>query len=436
LKQQDILMKRIEEAEKKAADAQNMLEQQCKASAEREKQLRDDLSKERVSSEKQLTQLQEDLTQAQKELTAVTQSKEKMKALGAKAEQVRTEMVGRARQAEVSSTAEQVTLKKRIGDLEDHAVLHAQQEERSRQERAMLESEIKAKALQLRDTMEFNKKSMAITAKLSETVKLQEKEISELKWLKSKLEGELRLRSEKVETLAAVVKTLREAAHEHQEDNEQGGGIHGHQSIRSLVLALEHVTSEQRVAHSALRIGKAARDYLLQMERAPGSSKRKLNDQAANQGCDVTEPSAKKPLVQDLRGQTILTDLIPNKKELVVAQQGLGNTKFKARQNAQMAYNHAMLRKGCLQARATIFTEQLMVIEKLLAESNIECRTLEDAFRLVDEEYRLSSSQLEGTKLVLNNVQLLSMEMEIESNIKGRARPADVSSVADNHKYP
>ena len=64
-----------------------------------------------------------------------------------------------------------------------------------------LKSELKSKESQLKDTMAFNKKSMSITAKLNDCVKLQEKELNDLKWTKGMQQNELKEKALKIGAL-------------------------------------------------------------------------------------------------------------------------------------------------------------------------------------------------------------------------------------------
>lgn len=390
---------------------------------ERDNDLVESLKKEKATVSKLTREIdgcQNDLQMAQQGMDAFGRENEELKAKNAQLEQMRFEVLGCVKKAEQVWKLQQTAMQDKLVDLEGQARDTAIALERSKRENAALEGELKAKEDRHRIAMEFNKRSMATAAKLNETTKSQEKELSETRFLKASLESELRARSAKV--------------HELEMAAQQGGNLVSLEAIKAKDREIARLTSALQemgggngrwVHEMPLRIGGTGKEYLGRMTRNASAGKRKRGERESGgehlskaEHAAAAQGRGSEPPGQDLAGR------VATETSDVMTQMQTTRTRQHALEDAEQDHQESLLRKRCLEARQHIFREQLRVIERLTAQAGEECRSAEEQVSLMRNEAEASWEDLKERKSSLNNAQLLSTEIEVEKKVAERIEAA------------
>eukprot|EP00658_Telonema_sp_P-2_P078746 TRINITY_DN7451_c0_g1_i11.p1 TRINITY_DN7451_c0_g1~~TRINITY_DN7451_c0_g1_i11.p1 ORF type:complete len:498 (+),score=131.96 TRINITY_DN7451_c0_g1_i11:156-1649(+) len=229
--------------------------------------------------------LKNEVIYAHRELEVILEENHKLKALGDQCEQALLQAADELRKYQDPEThpsnsklVAQAELTARQAELD---TLNAQHEA-TKSAADSLRRELRLKENQLKETMEFNKKSMAVTARLNECVKVQEKEIGELRWSKGMLQNEVKEKGLKIEALElvasappAVPAALGASAAELASKDQEIADLKA--KLQESARTMDKIKQEQniRIPWNSLKLSASAQEYLGQLVQRTNAPKRK-----------------------------------------------------------------------------------------------------------------------------------------------------------------
>jgi len=316
--------------------------------------------------------LKGEVIHAHQELQTVAEENAKLKALGYQSEQALMQAAEALKKYETSRAKE---VNKHQGERVVHlSELSSVQSELDQLRPQMtsaksalisLKSELKSKESQLKDTMAFNKKSMSITAKLNDCVKLQEKELNDLKWTKGMQQNELKEKALKIGALQAL-QDSRQAipapapapAHLRGEltskDNEIEKLKKALEESKQQVSSMKQLRDRQiQIPWNAATLGATAREYISQL--AGRGVKRKAADLHVEDAAEATKlnkHAIRKLTDADLEKE-MNSAMSQQQGSVSKAQRNLLQAQ-KALRDAQEARDANYTRKRCVEARAKV----------------------------------------------------------------------------------
>jgi len=318
--------------------------------------------------------LKGEVIHAHQELQTVAEENAKLKALGYQSEQALMQAAEALKKYETSRAKE---VNKHQGERVVHlSELKSVQSELDQMRPQMtsaksalisLKSELKSKESQLKDTMAFNKKSMSITAKLNDCVKLQEKELNDLKWTKGMQQNELKEKALKIGALQALQDSRQAVpapapapAHLREElaskDNEIEKLKKALEESKQQVSSMKQLRDRQiQIPWNAATLGATAREYISQL--AGRGVKRKATDLHVEDAAEATKlnkHAIRNVMLTDADLEKEMNSAMSHQQSSVSkAQRNLLQAQ-KALRDAQEARDANYTRKRCVEARAKV----------------------------------------------------------------------------------
>lgn len=382
--------------------------------------------------------LKTEVVYAHRELEIIVDENQKFKALGSQSEQALLQAASIMKKHQ-DSQAQRATA---LGNqrVVHHSELMAKQSEldllkpqieSAKSTVLTLKQELRAKENQLKETMEFNKKSMSVTAKLNETVKSQEKELSELKWSKGMLQNELKEKAMKIEALQlmsttpalppAIAAAPAELIAKDAEIKELK------ETVQQQAASFTKLKQEQqiRIPWSACKLGSSAKEYMSQLvsEKTTGTKRKHIMDE------DIPEEATH--LNKRALRNVMLTEADLSKEmDKVMSEQQAAVGKIqrsllqqqKALREAQDELDANYARKRCLEARSKVLHEQETLVVRFLSEIKHACNAGEKLVQPLKEQVMRLTTELEQQHSALIETQLTSTELEVESRIRSELK--------------
>jgi len=289
--------------------------------------------------------------------------------------------------------------------------------------------ELKSKESQLKDTMAFNKKSMAITAKLNDCVKLQEKELSDLKWTKGMLENEMKEKTLKIGALQAL-QDSRQAAAPPAPPKQLTEEMSAKESeIQRLTKSLEESQQqiismkqmrkrEIQIPWNAAKLGATAKEYLSQLSGSKGGVKRKLaeaiEDSADGTATKLSKHAVRSVMMTDADLEKEMNNAMSSQQATVARVQRSLLHSQKALRDAQEELDANCTRKRCLEARSKVLREQQNLIAKFMGEIKDACHASEQTVAPLTEAVTRLTADLAAKRAALIETQLTGSELDLE----------------------
>lgn len=425
-------------AEKKIQELQDTVAK-CDARAgdanKKERQLSDALSSASGDFEQlrgDYEMLKAEIIYAHRELEVIVDENTKLKSLGSQSEQALLQAAALLKKSQSSRVQEASSVQLSELTAKQAELDTAQSQlDSARSTVTMLKLDLRAKENQLRDTMGFNKKSMAASVKLNECVKQQEKELAELRWSKGMLENELKEKNIKIDALqlsqfapppppippasaadlAAKEKELQELKAQLQESNKTVAKLKQEQNIR--------------IPWNTCKLTASAQEYMAQLADRPQSSgtKRKLESaEISDEPAQLNKCMLRNVLISETDIAQDVNKAMSEQQTAVAKVQHSLLQQQKSLREAQDDLEANYVRKRCLEARAKVLREQEGLVLKFLNSVKAACQAGEQIVAPLKEQVSRLVSELEQKRAALIDTQISSTELEVEGRIRSEAK--------------
>lgn len=379
--------------------------------------------------------LKAEVIHAHQELEIVADENAKLKALGTQSEKALLQAAVALKKYETSRAkevnkheGERVVHLSELSTVQTELDLVKPQMAAAKSALGSVRLELKSKESQLKDTMAFNKKSMAITAKLNDCVKLQEKELSDLKWTKGMLENEMKEKTLKIEALQALqdsrqaaapppVQLTKDISAKESEIQRLTKALEeGQQQIVSIKQMRER---EIQIPWNAAKLGATAKEYLSQLSgSSKGGVKRKLveaiEESADGIATKLSKHAVRSVMMTDADLEKEMNSAMSSQQATVARVQRSLLHSQKALRDAQEQLDVNCTRKRCLEARSKVLREQQNLIAKFMGEIKDACHASEQTVQPLTEAVARLTADLAAKRAALIETKLTGSELDLE----------------------
>eukprot|EP00656_Telonema_subtile_P048126 TRINITY_DN5658_c0_g1_i3.p1 TRINITY_DN5658_c0_g1~~TRINITY_DN5658_c0_g1_i3.p1 ORF type:complete len:286 (-),score=115.56 TRINITY_DN5658_c0_g1_i3:257-1114(-) len=278
--------------------------------------------------------------------------------------------------------------------------------------------------------MEFNKKSMSVTAKLNEALKQQESQLCELRWSKGMLQNDLKEKSSKIDALQLINATPVQppaAVAAPADIIAKDAEIHTlKETVQQHVATIAKLKEEQqiRIPWNACKLGSNAKEYLSQLvcvERAGGKRKHPEED-GAEEILHLNKRALRNAMLTDANLSKEVDKAMTEQQAAVGRVQRALLQQQKALRTAQDELEANYARKRCLEAKSKVLREQEGLVARFMKQLNQACLSGEKSVEPLRAKVAALTTELEHTQTALIDTQLSSTELEVEVRMRSERK--------------